>query len=787
MGIGISAYQQKPLVHQGIKEGGRFKVRWIDLFLALIGLLLGQATFIQGLAPFGVAFLLIFINIHPQRLTLIALGVGAGSVIGRGWTGLGIILVVALGIYLVRLLDDKISHKAMKGAVVSGLVLGFHILRFLIDQSDLYPLIMGILDASLIFLIGWLFIEGLTGLVIGTENTITRNNVLALLFVLTGILSGIPELTIMGVKTTPIIMKIILLVIAYVGGITEAMVLGLSLGLALTLTGLYEPAVLGLYGFIGLTAGFFKEYGRIAVMLGMLFAMMIFAGLEIVMVPIEYLLLDSMIAGVIFLIIPKQFLNKIGQYMPNANPVVLDKGEGQVTKQDRFSERLDEFSQFFSELSATFGEVASGEEVEEDDLSYFLYIISNRVCKGCNYESYCWDKQFYQTYSQIFKLLSLIESKGQVESQEFVHLLKGHCRNLSRLKEYVDGSLEIYQLHRHWNSKLKDHQVIVADQLGEISTMFKDFSNELELSVTAREEREKLLKERLEENGLDVISCHVAGSAEEDFLEVTITKEKCSGQKECRRIFHQINRIISQPITKYDTICGCEQNQKFCRLTMAQTRKLKIDVGFCNHPQNGQVSGDTLVYQQLKSGKFMTLLSDGMGKGEEAAQESRTLARLVKKIIRAGFSHDLAVRTVNTALNSRSTGECFATMDLSFIDLFNGEVEFVKIGAAASFIKRGHEVNLIRGCSLPVGILESVEPATFKRKLIPGDFVIMMSDGILDSRSVINKEEWMAQILRKCSFDSSDQLAEYIYEQAVGNGPQEDDMSVVVLKLSEEN
>ena len=143
MGIGISAYRQKPLVQQGVKESGRLKVRWIDLIMALIGLILGQAIFIQGLAPFGIAFLLVFVNLHPQRLILIGLGVGAGSIIGRGWTGLGIMVVVALGIYLIRLLDNKIKHQAIKGAIIAGLVFSFHMLRFLANQSDLYPLIMG--------------------------------------------------------------------------------------------------------------------------------------------------------------------------------------------------------------------------------------------------------------------------------------------------------------------------------------------------------------------------------------------------------------------------------------------------------------------------------------------------------------------------------------------------------------------------------------------------------------------------------------------------------------------
>lgn len=93
---------------------------------------------------------------------------------------------------------------------------------------------------------------------------------------------------------------------------------------------------------------------------------------------------------------------------------------------------------------------------------------------------------------------------------------------------------------------------------------------------------------------------------------------------------------------------------------------------------------------------------------------------------------------------------------------------------------------MIRGGSLPAGILQNVEPANTKRRLLPGDFVVMMTDGILDAVNTVNKEEWMVRLLRQCAFDLPEDLARFIFCEAKGNGAVQDDMTVVVMKLEEE-
>ena len=113
------------------------------------------------------------------------------------------------------------------------------------------------------------------------------------------------------------------------------------------------------------------------------------------------------------------------------------------------------------------------------------------------------------------------------------------------------------------------------------------------------------------------------------------------------------------------------------------------------------VSGDSQVTFDLASSKVAILLSDGMGVGSRAQQESSVAIRLLEQMIRAGYSLQVAVSLVNRALILRNCDEMFVTIDLVVVDLYTGQLEFVKIGSAPSFIKRGREIEVIQNNSLP--------------------------------------------------------------------------------------
>ena len=99
----------------------------------------------------------------------------------------------------------------------------------------------------------------------------------------------------------------------------------------------------------------------------------------------------------------------------------------------------------------------------------------------------------------------------------------------------------------------------------------------------------------------------------------------------------------------------------------------------------------------------------------------------------SGFSQETAAKMVNSALVLKGQDGMFSTVDICAVDLYTGICNFLKAGAASTFIKRDHWVESITSESLAAGLVQQIDFETASRKLYHGDYLIMMTDGVLDA------------------------------------------------------
>jgi len=146
----------------------------------------------------------------------------------------------------------------------------------------------------------------------------------------------------------------------------------------------------------------------------------------------------------------------------------------------------------------------------------------------------------------------------------------------------------------------------------------------------------------------------------------------------------------------------------------------------------------------------------------------------------------LAVKSVNSVLLLRSPEEMFATVDLALIDLYSAHATLLKIGSTPSFIKRGREIIPIVANNLPIGILQEIEVDLLRVQLLPGDTLIMMTDGVLEAPEyAVNKEMWMKRVLQEIESEDPQEVAEQLLNTAIKEtfGKIRDDMTVVVSRV----
>lgn len=197
------------------------------------------------------------------------------------------------------------------------------------------------------------------------------------------------------------------------------------------------------------------------------------------------------------------------------------------------------------------------------------------------------------------------------------------------------------------------------------------------------------------------------------------------------------------------------------------------------------VSGDNFSCLSLPDGELLLALSDGMGSGKGAFGESRVVIELLEQMTEAGFSKISALKLINSLYMPEAVQTSFATADVVVLDLYRGSCQFMKNGAAATWIRRENSVERIEGQALPVGVYQDAEPYFEKTEIYSGDYVIMMTDGIVDAFA--GREAELEKMLQEHRIVNPQELAEYIVDEAVARseGIVKDDMSVVVAAVWE--
>ena len=145
---------------------------------------------------------------------------------------------------------------------------------------------------------------------------------------------------------------------------------------------------------------------------------------------------------------------------------------------------------------------------------------------------------------------------------------------------------------------------------------------------------------------------------------------------------------------------------------------------------------------------------------------------------------ETAIETVNNVLMLKGREESFVTLDVCIIDLYSSLAEFVKGGGAPSFVKRGRQVDVIKGDSLPIGMLQTVETESITKELNEGDLVVMATDGLMDAEDKTDLK-WLTAVLAGTDINDPQTMAEYLLSKAVdiSGGKLRDDITILVAKV----
>ena len=203
--------------------------------------------------------------------------------------------------------------------------------------------------------------------------------------------------------------------------------------------------------------------------------------------------------------------------------------------------------------------------------------------------------------------------------------------------------------------------------------------------------------------------------------------------------------------------------------------------------ENETVSGDNYAVLEAERGRLTVMLSDGTGSGEQAGKDSEQVLDLTEKFLEAGYSTDAAVKMINTALFAMGEDKNHPTLDICEIDLYSGSCELRKVGGAATFLKREREIEQLSESNLPLGIFQQAQLQPIQRGLRDGDYLVMVSDGVVDAFEELDYENTMCAVLAEMKEQNPGELADKLLREALiaAGGRIKDDMTVGVIGIWE--
>lgn len=454
-----------------------------------------------------------------------------------------------------------------------------------------------------------------------------------------------------------------------------------------------------------------------------------------------------------------------------ANPYVI--------QMDRFVQSLEKLTKVFLQLDRK-RDLFTKTEMEE-----MYETVSEKVCSNCDQKEVCLGQDAFLTYQMVHEIFSTIEEYGVELNTEVKRKIQKRCVQAPR---FLRTALEVFKGARQnmlWNNKMAQNREGCAVQLDTFAQMIQHATRELDASIFADEHLEKKIRCRFAKIGVRLLST-VFFVTEDGKYEVHATAKSIKGQCVATK---ELVQIISECVGRKMVADRDERpilGETYCTITCVEGPRFHTLQGIAKIGKRcHSISGDSFSMMEMPGGRKGIILSDGMGAGEAAFQESAMVVEMLEDLLAAGFPKETAIQMINTALVMGREEVRFSTIDMSVFDLYSGKCEFVKAGASTTFVKCGGVVDTVKSTSLPIGVLPKLEVDSVVKRLRDGDFVVMVTDGVLDALPVGEQEILLKMIIEGTDMANPKEMAHHILEQVLecsGELPM-DDMTVMVVGL----
>lgn len=696
-----------------------------NIVFMIFTILLTNQTFITDVSPFS--FVLFAVASVFNVPLILVLGSSVLSLVINSITT--VTLLKLLGFFAVFTLVTAILN-------IEGISKKYSVfIKFLISYIAV-DLVSNFLNATLITeifanlgniliisILYFIFVSGMYVLLNIKKGYIhSKEETISMIIMLALTTTVFANIDVFGYSIVNILVLVIILVYGWKNGSVYACSAGLVTGLFLTcITNVSLSFVVAL-ALSGLVAGIFSKLGKIAIIIAFVLGNVYISYYTNNFTELTMRASEILIASLSLLFIPKvlemKFDNIFNQNrtLTKAYENILDSASDAKNKIGAISELFDSLAKV--EVETTLEDTKETREVIKKYITDYIEC----SCIDCTSRDTCLNKKSLDI--TVDYIAGKLENNEQI-SANFLSDCEISAEMISDIKEIYANM----KLTRILKQKEKENSAKLSNQYKEVSKILSNISRNIKNTPVVEDKTQLKLRDELKFYGYIVYEDEFKREGQN--IEYTFVTDILTNiDKQKKQIISLASDILEQNVT-IKLILNSSKKEK-SRIKIVTQPDYDVQNAISHDMKEGEtVSGDSYITMELQDLKQLSVLSDGAGSGMQAAKGSNTVISMLEKLLAGGFDEKKAVEIINSVIKLKGDDTVFSTLDSFIFDLKTGNAEFIKLGAAPTYILQYGRITTINNINIPVGLVKDTDYVPISKKLNNNDIVIQITDGVI--------------------------------------------------------
>lgn len=783
-----------------------------NILLYIVSIMISSVSFSENMAPFGLAMFAAACsnNIPAGAIFICSL---IGTILGIGSGGALTYILSALILTVLILIFRPMIEKTYRNEKRRLIILLFissliaNISQMFFKVFIVYDLLIAIASSIAVCIFYKIFSNSIIVLKdFDVKKAFSIEEVLGASLIVAIAISAFRGFSIFGFELKNILSILLVLVMGWKNGVLVGATSGITIGTVLSIIGSGEPIMIATYAFSGMIAGLFSKLGKIGVIVGFIIGNIMLSYLSKEMAGSFLYFKEILIASLGLLLVPKNIkiniedLNPNTVLLPDATKKAIEESEETVQKLNSVSEAISEIAQTYREVAASVVGTKTKEETKNKKI--FIEELKNNLVEI--EDNILYEDIIDSEETIIEDIFNILLRKEVIKQRDLIDVFAKYNnyligfeneninmsleKDIEDMVKMINDTYKMSKINFIWKQKIDANKSTISNQLDGVSKVISNLAEDINKS---NEEENKSIKEEIEKISAQkgIITKQISVKKENTgrfriSILIDVSSTQIGSKEQINKMENILTNICKENIVMKKT--KANKNNPALQNYISEDKYI-MQIGVAQKSKHDSVvSGDTTLNIRLDDGKYLIALSDGMGSGPNARKSSQIAIKMLERLLQIGFDKEVSMELINSTISLNTEEEMYATLDIAILDLYSGNIEFIKNGACPTYIKNRRNVKIIKSESLPAGILDNVELTVYDKDIKSSDTIVMVTDGIIESNAEYkNKELWVKNLLDEIETDNVQKMADIILTESIdaSYGVAKDDMTVIIAKL----